>query len=133
MCGSFENRIRFLLEIIRRVRGSFGDEIILTYRLSMLDLVEGDSTWEEVVTLAKEVEKLVTNIITTGVGWHEACLSTIASGAPSATFPENILHRITHHMNNAQLNLCLRGFEMIRFNYISIDISINLKLSFNFF
>ncbi len=84
--GSFENRIRFPLEIIRRVRESVGDEFILIYRLSMLDLVEGGSSWEEVVALAKEVEKLGVNIINTGIGWHEARVPTIASGVPRATF-----------------------------------------------
>ena len=84
--GSFENRIRFPLEIIRRVRESIGDKFILIYRLSMLDLVEGGSSWEEVVALAKEVEKLGINIINTGIGWHEARVPTIASGVPRATF-----------------------------------------------
>jgi 2,4-dienoyl-CoA reductase (NADPH2) len=84
--GSFENRIRFPLEIIRRVRESVGEKFILIYRLSMLDLVEGGSSWEEVVTLAKEIEKLGINIINTGIGWHEARVPTIASGVPRATF-----------------------------------------------
>lgn len=84
--GSFENRICFPLEIIRRVRESIGDKFILIYRLSMLDLVEGGSSWEEVVALAKEVEKLGVNIISTGIGWHEARVPTIASGVPRATF-----------------------------------------------
>ena len=84
--GSFENRIRFPLEIIRRVREKVGNEFILIYRLSMLDLVEGGSSWEEVVALAKEVEKLGVNIINTGIGWHEARVPTIASGVPRATF-----------------------------------------------
>lgn len=84
--GSFENRIRFPLEIIRRVRENVGEKFILIYRLSMLDLVEGGSSWEEVVTLAKEIEKLGINIINTGIGWHEARVPTIASGVPRATF-----------------------------------------------
>ena len=84
--GTFENRIRFPLEIIRRVRESIGDEFILIYRLSMLDLVAGGSSWGEVVALAKEVEKLGINIINTGIGWHEARVPTIASGVPRATF-----------------------------------------------
>lgn len=84
--GSFENRIRFPLEIIRRVRAAVGDEFILIYRLSMLDLVEGGSSWKEVVSLAKEVEKLGVNIINTGIGWHEARIPTIAAGVPRAAF-----------------------------------------------
>ncbi len=84
--GSFENRIRFPLEIIRRVRASVGDKFILIYRLSMLDLVEGGSSWEEVVSLAKIVEELGVHIINTGIGWHEARVPTIASGVPRAAF-----------------------------------------------
>lgn len=84
--GTFENRIRFPLEIIRRIRESVGDEFILIYRLSMLDLIEEGSSWGEVVALAKEVEKLGVNIINTGIGWHEARVPTIASGVPRASF-----------------------------------------------
>jgi 2,4-dienoyl-CoA reductase (NADPH2) len=84
--GSFENRIRFPLEIIKRVRARVGKEFILIYRLSMLDLVEGGSSWEEVVSLAKQIEALGVNIINTGIGWHEARIPTIASGVPRATF-----------------------------------------------
>lgn len=84
--GSFENRIRFPLEIIRSVREKVGPEFILIYRLSMLDLVEEGSSWEEVEYLAKEVEKAGANIINTGIGWHEAQVPTIATMVPRAGF-----------------------------------------------
>lgn len=84
--GSFENRMRFPLEIIRRVRERAGVDFILIYRLSMLDLVEGGSDWLEVVQLAKAVEAAGANIINTGIGWHEARVPTIASNVPQAAF-----------------------------------------------
>lgn len=84
--GSFENRMRFPLEIIRRVRERAGVDFILIYRLSMLDLVEGGNDWLEVVQLAKAVEAAGANIINTGIGWHEARVPTIASNVPQAAF-----------------------------------------------
>jgi 2,4-dienoyl-CoA reductase (NADPH2) len=84
--GSFENRVRFPLEIIRRTREAVGLEFILIYRLSMLDLVEDGSSWDEVELLAKEVEKAGANIINTGIGWHEARIPTIATMVPRAGF-----------------------------------------------
>lgn len=84
--GSYENRMRFPREVIRRVRERVGTEFILIYRLSMLDLVEGGSNWDEVVTLAKAVEADGVDIINTGIGWHEARVPTIASGVPRAAF-----------------------------------------------
>lgn len=84
--GSFENRIRFPLEILRRIRERVGRDFILIYRLSMLDLVEDGSTWEEVELLAKEVEKSGATMINTGIGWHEARVPTIATMVPRAGF-----------------------------------------------
>lgn len=84
--GSYENRIRFPVEIVRRVRERVGSDFILIYRLSMLDLVPGGSTLEEVVTLAKEIEAAGTTIINTGIGWHEARIPTIATSVPRAAF-----------------------------------------------
>ena len=84
--GSYENRIKFPLEIIRRTREKVGENFIIIYRLSMLDLVEGGSTWEEVVQLAKEVEKAGATIINTGIGWHEARVPTIGTVVPRAGF-----------------------------------------------
>ena len=84
--GSYENRIKFPLEIIKAVRAEVGEEFILIYRLSMLDLIENGSTWEEVVQLAKEVEAAGVNIINTGIGWHEARVPTIATVVPRGGF-----------------------------------------------
>ncbi|MEW1631413.1 NADPH-dependent 2,4-dienoyl-CoA reductase [Streptomyces sp. NPDC089173] len=84
--GSYENRIRFPVEIVRRVRERVGSDFILIYRLSMLDLVPGGSTLEEVVALAKEVEAAGATIINTGIGWHEARIPTIATSVPRAAF-----------------------------------------------
>lgn len=84
--GSYENRMRLPVEIVRRVRERVGDDFILIYRLSMLDLVPGGSTLEEVVTLAKEVEAAGATIINTGIGWHEARIPTIATSVPRGAF-----------------------------------------------
>ncbi|EHM25826.1 MULTISPECIES: NADPH-dependent 2,4-dienoyl-CoA reductase [Streptomyces] len=84
--GSYENRMRLPVEIVRRVRERVGDDFILIYRLSMLDLVPGGSTLEEVVTLAKEIEAAGATIINTGIGWHEARIPTIATSVPRGAF-----------------------------------------------
>ncbi|RZG88559.1 NADPH-dependent 2,4-dienoyl-CoA reductase [Acinetobacter sp. WCHAc060033] len=84
--GSYENRIRFPIEIVRRTREEVGENFIIIYRLSMLDLVEGGSTLEEVIQLAKEIEKAGATIINTGIGWHEARIPTIATKVPRAAF-----------------------------------------------
>ncbi|WP_069262099.1 NADPH-dependent 2,4-dienoyl-CoA reductase [Paraburkholderia nodosa] len=80
--GSYENRIRFAVEIVRRVRERVGRNFIIIYRLSMLDLVEGGSTLEEVIQLAQAVEQAGASIINTGIGWHEARIPTIATKVP---------------------------------------------------
>ncbi len=84
--GSYENRIRFALEIVRRTREAVGPNFIIIFRLSMLDLVEGGSSWPEVVQLAKELEKAGVTIINTGIGWHEARIPTIGTMVPRAAF-----------------------------------------------
>ena len=84
--GSLENRLRFGLEVIRAVRARVGADFIIIFRLSMLDLVEGGSTWDEVVTMAREVEKVGATLINTGVGWHEARIPTIATMVPRAAY-----------------------------------------------
>lgn len=84
--GSYENRIRFPIEIVRRTREAVGENFIIIYRLSMLDLVEGGSTLEEVIQLAQEIEKAGATIINTGIGWHEARIPTIATKVPRAAF-----------------------------------------------
>jgi 2,4-dienoyl-CoA reductase (NADPH2) len=84
--GSFLNRIRFPVAIVRRTREAVGPKFIIIYRLSMLDLVEGGSTWDEVVSLAQAVEAAGATIINTGIGWHEARIPTIATMVPRAAF-----------------------------------------------
>ncbi len=84
--GAYENRIRLPLEIVRRTREAVGENFIIIYRLSMLDLVPEGSTWEEVVLLAKEIEKAGATIINTGIGWHEARVPTIATMVPRGGF-----------------------------------------------
>lgn len=84
--GPFENRIRFPLEILRNVRQSVGTDFIIIYRLSMLDLVDEGSSWDEVEFLAHQVEQAGANIINTGIGWHEARIPTIATMVPRGGF-----------------------------------------------
>ena len=84
--GSFESRIQFPLEIIRNTRKAVGENFIIIFRLSMLDLVEEGNTWEETVLFAKEIEKAGATIINTGIGWHEARVPTIATMVPRGSF-----------------------------------------------
>lgn len=84
--GSYENRIRFPLEIVRRTREAVGENFIIIYRLSMLDLVEESSTLDEVIQLAKAIEQAGATILNTGIGWHEARIPTIATKVPRAGF-----------------------------------------------
>ncbi|MEQ8899224.1 MAG: NADPH-dependent 2,4-dienoyl-CoA reductase [Roseovarius sp.] len=84
--GSYENRMRLALEVVRRVRAAVGPDFILIYRLSMIDLVPEGSTFDEVIQLAQEVEKAGASIINTGIGWHEARIPTIATSVPRAAF-----------------------------------------------
>jgi len=84
--GSYGNRMRLPLEILSRTRSAVGRDFILIYRLSMLDLVEGGSAWEEVESLARAVQAAGASIINTGIGWHEARIPTIATMVPRAAF-----------------------------------------------
>ena len=84
--GSYENRMRLPIEVVKRARAAVGDDFIIIYRLSMIDLVPNGSTFDEVVTLAKEIEKAGASIINTGIGWHEARVPTIATSVPRAAF-----------------------------------------------
>ena len=84
--GSFENRIRFSLEIIRAIRRSAGERFIIIFRLSMLDLHKQGSNWQEIEQHAKEIEKAGANLINTGIGWHEVRIPTIAAIVPEAAF-----------------------------------------------
>ncbi|MFD3239585.1 FAD-dependent oxidoreductase [Rahnella perminowiae] len=84
--GSADNRMRFATEAVRRVRETCGREFIIIYRLSMLDLVEEGSDWQEVEILAQRIEQAGASIINTGIGWHEARIPTIATLVPRAAF-----------------------------------------------
>ncbi len=84
--GSYENRMRLPIEVVRRVRTAVGQNFILIYRLSMIDLIPNGSSWEEVLLLAREIEKAGATIINTGIGWHEARIPTIATSVPQRAF-----------------------------------------------
>jgi 2,4-dienoyl-CoA reductase (NADPH2) len=96
--GSFENRIKFPLEIVRSIRKRVGDNFIIIFRLSMLDLVDNGSSWDEVVELAKLLEKAGVTIINTGIGWHEARVPTIATSVPRGGFAW-VTERLKKEMN----------------------------------
>jgi len=84
--GSYENRMRLPVEIVQRVREAVGRDFIIIYRLSMIDLIPGGSSWDEVVQLAKAIERAGATIINTGIGWHEARVPTIATSVPRGAF-----------------------------------------------
>ncbi|PIQ43856.1 MAG: NADPH-dependent 2,4-dienoyl-CoA reductase [Gammaproteobacteria bacterium CG11_big_fil_rev_8_21_14_0_20_46_22] len=84
--GSFENRMRFALEIVRKVRRTVGDDFIIIFRISLLDLIEGGSSWDEVIQLAQALEKAGVTLLSMGIGWHEARIPTIATSVPRAEF-----------------------------------------------
>jgi len=84
--GSYENRMRLPVEVVRRVREAVGPDFIVIYRLSMIDLIPNGSTWAEVVQLAKAIEAAGATIINTGIGWHEARIPTIATSVPRRAF-----------------------------------------------
>ncbi len=84
--GSYENRMRLAVEVVRRVREAVGENFIIIYRLSMLDLVEGGSSYEEILTLGRAIEDAGATIINTGIGWHESRIPTIATKVPRAAF-----------------------------------------------
>ncbi len=84
--GEYENRMRLAVEVVRRTREAVGREFIIIYRLSMLDLVEGGSTYDEILQLGKAIEQAGATIINTGIGWHEARIPTIATKVPRAAF-----------------------------------------------
>lgn len=95
--GSYENRIKFPLAIVRAIRQAVGTDFILIFRLSMLDLVEEGSTFEEVLLLAKALEAAGVTLINTGIGWHEARIPTIATQVPRAAFSW-VTERIRPHL-----------------------------------
>ncbi|EDY87601.1 2,4-dienoyl-coa reductase [gamma proteobacterium HTCC5015] len=96
--GSFENRMRLPVEVVRAVREAAGDDFIIIYRLSMADLIKDGSTWEEVVTLGKAIEAAGATIINTGIGWHEARVPTIVTSVPRGAFTW-VTQRMKEHVD----------------------------------
>ena len=84
--GSYENRVKFPLEVLKRIRKIVGKNFLIIYRLSIIDLIPEGSSWDEVVYLAKKVESFGANIINSGIGWHEARIPTIATSVPKRAF-----------------------------------------------
>jgi 2,4-dienoyl-CoA reductase (NADPH2) len=84
--GSAEHRMRFPVEIVRRMREAVGKDFIIIYRLSMLDLVDDAQSWADIVTLGKAIEAAGATIINTGIGWHEARIPTIVTSVPRGAF-----------------------------------------------
>lgn len=84
--GSYENRMRLAVEVVKRVRAAVGPDFIIIYRISLLDLVPNGQTWDQVVRLAKAIEAAGATILNTGIGWHEARVPTIATSVPRAAF-----------------------------------------------
>ena len=96
--GSAENRQRIAIEIVRECREQAGEDFIIVYRLSMLDLVDGGQPWEEIVQLAKAIEAAGATIINTGIGWHEARVPTIVTSVPRAVF-SNVTAKLKPHVS----------------------------------
>jgi 2,4-dienoyl-CoA reductase (NADPH2) len=96
--GSIENRMRLPVEIVRRIRAAVGSDFIIMYRHSVLDLVEGGNTWDEVVAVARALEQAGATILNTGYGWHEARVPTIVTSVPRAAFAE-IAGRLRKEVN----------------------------------
>ncbi len=96
--GCYKNRMRFPVEVVRAVREAVGQQFIIIYRLSMMDLIADGSSWDEVVLLAKAIEDAGATLINTGIGWHEARIPTIATMVPSAAFSE-VTHHLKPHVN----------------------------------
>ena len=86
--GSYENRMRLPVEVVRRVRAAMGPDAILIFRLSLIDLIPDGSSWEEVIQLAKAIEAAGASLLNTGIGWHEARVPTIATSVPRAAFAD---------------------------------------------
>lgn len=84
--GSYENRMRLPVEVVRRCREAVGPNFIIIYRISLIDLIPNGQTWDEIVTLAKAIEAAGATILNTGIGWHEARVPTIATSVPRAAF-----------------------------------------------
>ncbi|HJE53300.1 MAG TPA: NADPH-dependent 2,4-dienoyl-CoA reductase, partial [Acinetobacter pseudolwoffii] len=84
--GPIENRMRFAVEIVKAIRSEIGEKFIICFRLSLLDLVHDGNTMQEVITVAKALEKAGITLLNTGIGWHEARIPTIVTSVPRAAF-----------------------------------------------
>lgn len=84
--GSFENRMRLPVEVVRRVRQAVGADFLLIYRISLIDLIPDGQTWDQIATLARAIEGAGASILNSGIGWHEARVPTIATSVPRAAF-----------------------------------------------
>ncbi|MBA4083367.1 MAG: NADPH-dependent 2,4-dienoyl-CoA reductase [Kytococcus sp.] len=96
--GTPANRRRIATEIVRAVRAAVGEDFIIVYRLSVLDLVEDGQTWEEIVTLGQEIQAAGATILSTGIGWHEARVPTIVTSVPRMAFTE-VAERLRPHVD----------------------------------
>jgi len=96
--GAFENRMRLPVEIVRDIRAAVGEDFIIIYRLSMMDLVEDGSSWDEVVQLGTAIEAAGATLINTGIGWHEARIPTIVTSVPPAAFT-NVTAKFKRHVS----------------------------------
>ncbi|HEY6818995.1 MAG TPA: NADPH-dependent 2,4-dienoyl-CoA reductase [Mycobacterium sp.] len=96
--GSAEKRHRFPVEIVRRARAAAGSDFIICYRMSMADFVEGGQSWDDILTLATEVEAAGATMINSGFGWHEARVPTIVTSVPNSAFVD-ISHAVAGHVN----------------------------------
>ncbi|EPY1155120.1 FAD-dependent oxidoreductase [Acinetobacter baumannii] len=90
--GEIENRMRFPVEIVKAIRAKVGEKFIICFRLSLLDLVHDGNTMQEVVTVAKALEKAGVTLLNTGIGWHEARVPTIVTSVPRAAFVDYTAH-----------------------------------------
>jgi len=104
--GSYENRMRLAVEIVRRTREAVGPDFIIIYRLSMLDLIPDGSTWPEAVQLAKAIAQAGATVINTGIGWHEARVPTIATSVPRGAFGW-VTHKMRKALRAAGVNIPL--------------------------
>jgi 2,4-dienoyl-CoA reductase (NADPH2) len=96
--GSYENRMRFPIEILRRIREAVGDNFILIFRIAAMDMLQGGMSWEEIATLAKRMEAVGVSIISTHFTWHEAAVPTIATMVPRAAFA-SVTGRLRKELN----------------------------------
>lgn len=84
--GSFDNRLRFPVEVVKAARKACGDDFLLIYRISSIDLVEGGLSAEDIAELARHIEQAGANVLNTGIGWHESPVPTIAASVPRAAW-----------------------------------------------